>query len=128
MPAGGIRVLITDDEPQVRRALRRLLERDRLFTIIGEAGDGEEAARIARDHQPTAVILDLAMPGKDGLAAIPDIIKASPESKIVVLSSMAPYNDNAQKARELGAHAVLNKFTPPRKLLQAVADAVSEKE
>lgn len=124
-PPGTIRVLIVDDEASMRRALRRVFEADRRFTVVAEARDGAEAAREAEAEQPSAVTLDLAMPNMDGLAAIPQIRRASPGTKIIVLSGVAAY-DAAVRARQLGAHAVLSKLTSPRKLRAAVATAVTE--
>lgn len=122
-----IRTLIVDDDPQVRRVLRRILEGDKRFEVAGEAADGREAVAQVAAQNPDAVILDLAMPDHDGLETIPEILQSSPGCKIVVLSSMV-FGELPQKAVEAGAHAVLSKNTPPRKLLKALSEAVASDE
>ncbi len=97
-----IRVLVVDDVPDVRNLLRMNLEIDGRFEIIGEAGNGNEAIKLVQELQPDAVILDLMMPGKSGIEAIPDIIRDSPDTKIVVLT--AHDERRRMKAEAAGAH------------------------
>src|SRR3712207_5091305 len=97
-----IRVLVVDDVDDVRHLLRMNLEIDGRFEIIGEAGDGEEAVQLVRELHPDAVILDLMMPKKSGIEAIPEIIMSSPETKIVVLT--AHDERRRLKAEAAGAH------------------------
>jgi DNA-binding NarL/FixJ family response regulator len=75
--------------------------------------------------QPSAVILDLAMPNTNGMQAIPELLKVSPETKIVVFSSMAPFAGTGTEALDLGASLVLSKDTPPRKLMKALLSVIS---
>lgn len=103
------RVLIADDVPDIRSMMRFWLDsEDREFVVVGEASDGREAIAVAREQQPNAVILDLSMPHMDGLQAIPEILKCSPRSKIVVLSGFDAMT-MSRRAIELGAHAYLEK-------------------
>lgn len=103
-----LRVLVVDDTPDIRFLLRFTLERDGIFEVVDEAGDGAEAIRLAAHHQPDVVLLDLAMPKMDGLEALPHIRVQSPESKIVVLSGFNAGQMSAQ-ALSLGAASYMEK-------------------
>ncbi len=103
----AVRVLIADDAPDIRLLLKMYLTDSRL-EVIGEATNGAEAVDMARDQQPEAIILDLAMPVMDGLEAIPLIKEVSPATKIVVLSGFDAER-MAQKAISLGAETYLQK-------------------
>lgn len=81
-----IRVLIVDDVADLRMMVRIALEVDGRFRIVGEAGDGIEAVELANRLKPDVVVLDISMPHMDGLEAIPEIHRRSPESRILVLS------------------------------------------
>jgi signal transduction histidine kinase len=78
--------------------------------------DGAEAVKLAEEHQPDAVLLDLAMPVKDGLQAIPEIRTGSPDTKILVLSGFTA-TEMRPEAFRLGAHAYLEKGSPPDRLI-----------
>jgi signal transduction histidine kinase len=108
----ALRVLVADDTPDLRELLRFALERQGGFTVVGEAADGLEAVALARREQPDAVLLDLAMPQMDGLQAIPEILAASPATKIVVFSGFEAAA-LANEALERGAQAYLPKGTMP---------------
>ena len=123
----AIRVLVADDEDLVRRSLQRLFERDKRFEWVGEAADGKEAVEKVIAQTPDVILLDLAMGGNDGLDAIKEIRAAAPDTKIVVLSSMVRYAETGEKALGLGAHKVLDKFTPPRQLAKAILEVTKEK-
>src|SRR5919108_735411 len=103
-----IRVLLADDTPEIRMLLRATLDSDGRFAVTGEATDGLEAVDLARDHQPDAVILDLAMPVMDGLQAIPLIREESPGTKIVILSGFDS-GQMAEEAKRRGADAYFEK-------------------
>jgi signal transduction histidine kinase len=105
-----LRVVIADDTADIRRLLRELLALEEDLTVVGEAADGLEAIEAARANHPDAVLLDLAMPRMDGLEALPQILAASPRTKIVVLSGFE-VAAMADKAMECGAHAYLPKGT-----------------
>ena len=114
------RVLIVDDTPEIRRLLRINFEHEPDFTVVGEAGDGAAAIELARAHAPELVVLDLAMPVMDGLQAIPEIRRCSPETKILVFSGFAS-GSVADEVRDLGAHAYLEKGAHPREILSKLA-------
>ena len=85
---GSVRVLLVDDVDSVRAALRALLEGDERFEIVGEAVDAEGAVERARDLQPNLIVLDVAMPGGDGLTVVPQLRVAAPDAAIVLLTVM----------------------------------------
>lgn len=103
-----IRVLIADDSDDIRLMLRTALESDGRFEIVGEAIDGDEAARMAGDLRPRAVVLDLAMPKVDGLDAIPMIKGVAPETRVLVFTC-SPAALKGTEATALGADAYLEK-------------------
>lgn len=79
-------IVLADDHTVVRNALRMLLDAEPGFEVVAEAGDADTAVRYVRGHKPTVLILDLNMPGRSSLEAIPDIREASQETEIVVLT------------------------------------------
>ena len=81
-------VLIIDDALFLRTILRRMFEEDGNFEIIGEGTDGFEAIDKARSLQPDIITMDLVMPGLDGLKAVEKIVSISPQSKIIMMSSV----------------------------------------
>jgi DNA-binding NarL/FixJ family response regulator len=83
-----VRVLLADDHELAREALRSVLAREPDFAIVGEARDGQEAVALARRVQPDVVIMDLRMPGLDGIAATRQVLAAVPATRVVVLTSL----------------------------------------
>jgi NarL family two-component system response regulator LiaR len=116
-----IHVLIADDHAIVREGLRALIETEPGIALVGEASDGLEAIRLARALKPDVILLDLVMPHKDGLAAIPEIKKDQPDARILVLTSFAE-DDKVFPAIKAGALGYLLKDTTPQGLLQAIRD------
>ncbi|MCU1590953.1 MAG: hypothetical protein JWP11_2209 [Frankiales bacterium] len=106
--AGALRVMLADDAEDIRLLLRLTLTTGHGFDVVAEAGDGEEAVRLAAQHRPDVILLDLSMPVMDGLQAIPEIRRTSPETRIVILSG---FDEARMKpvAMELGADAYLEK-------------------
>ena len=76
MPSTPVRVLLVDDHPVMRDGLQQLLERTGEFEVVGHAGDGEEAERMARELVPDLVIMDVLMPRRDGIEACREIMDA----------------------------------------------------
>jgi len=99
--AEGISIVLADDHTVVRRGLRMLLEDEPGFEVVAEAEDAEGAVRYVRGHKPDVLLLDLNMPGKPSLEAIPEIQEVSPETKIVVLT-MQREPAFARQALQLG--------------------------
>jgi two-component system response regulator NreC len=81
-----IRVLIVDDHAVVRSGLRHVLDAEEGIEVVGEAGDAQHAVFETRAKKPDVVLMDVVMPGKSGIEAIPEVLKDAPEAKILVLS------------------------------------------
>lgn len=116
-----IRVVLADDTAEIRKLLRLTLEIDGRFQILDEAGDGEAAVTITADTRPDAIVLDLAMPVKDGLQAIPEIKERSPETKILVLSGFDA-DQMSDEALSRGADAYIEKGGDLDDLAEALVD------
>lgn len=97
-----IRVLMADDHPVVRMGIQALLAHESDMAVVGEAGDGGEVVALYREHEPDVVLMDLRMPGQDGVAAIRAIVDADPDARIVALTS---YEGDADIYRALDAGA-----------------------
>ena len=108
------RVLIVDDHPLTREALASLLSQHG-FDVVGDANDGGEAIEQARRLRPDLVLLDLTMPGMDGLTALPRIREAAPESEVVVLTASGT-EENLLAAIRAGAAGYLLKSEPPERI------------
>ncbi len=114
-PASGahgspIRVLITDDSAVVRGLVTRWLKEAEGIEVVAKASDGIAAVKLAREHQPDVVILDVEMPRLDGLAALPQILKAAPKTKVVMASTLTHRNaDITLRALSAGAADYLPK-------------------
>jgi len=80
-------ILIVDDSPFSRRAIRNIIEQNRLSNIIIEAGDGVEAVMKFKEHKPTLVTMDVLMPKADGIQALRAIRKLDPNAKVIMISS-----------------------------------------
>ena len=115
----SIHVLIVDDHKLVRSGLRLLLEAEPDVSVDDEAGDAEQAIRLARLHKPDVVLLDVVMPGRSGLDAAPEILEAAPKAKILVLS-MQDDPSYVREAFAVGATGYLLKEAADAELVQAV--------
>jgi NarL family two-component system response regulator YdfI len=117
-----IRILIADDHEVVREGLRLILEAEDDFVVVGEAADGREAIELVRDHQPQVVLMDLRMPGMDGLTAIKHLCQQWPDINIVILTT---YNEDALMIEGLrsGARSYLLKDTKRQVLFDTLRAA-----
>src|SRR3954464_8671382 len=111
-----MRILLVDDHPLTRGALSSLLE-SHGFTVAGEADDGEQAIELARRLLPDLVLLDLSMPGTDGLQALPRLREAAPASEVVVLTASGT-EENLLAAIRGGAAGYLLKSEPPERIAE----------
>jgi DNA-binding NarL/FixJ family response regulator len=118
------RVLVVDDHQVVREGVRMVLEADDAMKIVGEAGDGAEAVRLARMLRPDVVVMDLAMPAADGLTAIAAIRAELSETEVVVLTS-ADDTASATGAIRAGAIGYLVKDSGAEELRRAVRAAAA---
>jgi NarL family two-component system response regulator LiaR len=114
----------------VRQGLRTFLELQDTsalpIEVVGEAANGLEAVKLAKQTQPDIVLLDLVMPEMDGLQATPQILEASPGSRVVILTSFGE-EDKVLPAIRAGAQGYLLKDIPPTELVQAVREAYQGK-
>jgi two-component system, NarL family, invasion response regulator UvrY len=108
--AGLIRVVIADDEADIRALLRFVLEADGRFAVVGEAEDGAATLRVLAAQQPDIVVLDLMMPEVSGIEVLPDIRRRWPAARVVIYSA-AP-----DTVGTLDVAAVLDKGQPLRSL------------
>ena len=120
-------LLIVDDDASMRDLLRLTFELHPKLEVLAEAANGSDAVTAAKEHKPDAVILDVMMPGTDGLEALPRILEVSPDSKIIVFSAYATV-PIVQQALEAGASLVLEKTVPQRDVVAAVLDLVPSAE
>jgi DNA-binding NarL/FixJ family response regulator len=103
-----ITVLLVDDHSLVRRGFRRMLEDESDMEVVGEAGDGEESIRLAKELHPQVVVMDCALPGMNGLQATRQIIENSPETAVLMLS-MHSENTWVRQAIDAGAKGYILK-------------------
>ena len=116
MNQAPVRTLLADDVFDLRFMVKLALERSGRFEVIAEAENGDQAVELAKQHQPELVLLDVSMPVKDGLEALPDIRSVSPNAKVVMLSGFEA-SRLASTALESGAAAYLEKGIPPNELV-----------
>ena len=121
-----MRILLADDHTIVRQGLRKILEENRDWQVVGEAGNGREAVRLALELQPEVAILDIGMPLLNGIEAARQIARRLPDTKILILSMHA---DEAYiiQALEAGAKGYLLKDTADADLLGAVTAVIRGK-
>jgi DNA-binding NarL/FixJ family response regulator len=117
-----IRVLVVDDHAVVREGLRTFLELQEEIEVVGEAADGREAVRTAAELRPDVILMDLVMPRLDGVAAMRELRRRLPSSRVIVLTSFAE-DDRLLPAIQAGAAGYLLKDVEPRELARAVRSA-----
>ncbi len=112
-----MRLLLVDDNAEVREGLRVMLELSEGIEVVGMAGEGWEALKLAEECLPDVVLMDIRMPAMDGLEATRLIKLLRPEIRVIALTLYQSYRDDALAA---GAEAVLVKGCPMTELLEAV--------
>ena len=118
------RVMIVDDHQIVRVGLTQVLEQTGEFEVVGQAGDGEEAVRIAAEVAPDVVVMDVMMPGKDGVEACREIMENAPGARVVMLTASTEENAVVE-AVAAGATGFLQKETGRDRLLSTVRDVAA---
>ena len=116
-----IRILIVDDHPIVREGLAAVLNAQDDMEVIAEAGDGDEAVTRFRDLTPDIVLMDLAMPGTDGVAAIHRIREVEAQANVVVLTAYDT-DDRIFQAVQAGARGYLLKGAPREEIFRAIRE------
>ncbi|KQX49519.1 MULTISPECIES: response regulator transcription factor [unclassified Streptomyces] len=124
MAGQPIRVVIADDEPLIRAGIRMILNSDEEIAVVGEAADGREAVEAARAHAADVVLLDIQMPVLDGLSALPELRRAAPAARVIVLTTFGE-RENVLRALEHGGAGFLLKDTAPAELIRAVRAAAA---
>jgi NarL family two-component system response regulator LiaR len=114
-----IRVLIADDHAVVRQGLRTFLELQDDIEVVADACDGEEAVAAARDDRPDVVLMDLVMPGVDGIEATRRILRERPGTRVIALTSFLD-DDKVRPAGRAGAAGYLLKDVEPGELVRAI--------
>ena len=118
-PPARIRVLLVDDHAVVRQGLRAFLQLQPDIEVVGEAASGPEAVEAAASHRPDVVLMDLVMPGGDGVTAIAALTRANPLVRVLALSSFAD-DDQVFGAMQAGAAGYLLKDVEPDDLAAAI--------
>ncbi|KAB7744124.1 response regulator [Nostocoides sp. F2B08] len=119
-----VRVLLVDDHAMMRAGLASVLGSDPEIEVVGEAGDGAAAVSQARRLTPDVVLMDVEMPGVDGVTAIGQLARVAPSARCLVLTTF-DVDDYVLGALRAGAAGFLLKTTPPRDLIRAVKDCAA---
>lgn len=123
---GRIRLVIVDDHRVVRSGLSALLMAFDDLKLVGQAGDGEEAVRVCSEVMPDVVLMDLLMPGMDGIAATRAIRERRPETQVIALTSFGD-QEHVQEALKAGAIGYLLKDASDEELVTAIRNAAAGK-
>jgi len=115
-----LRILLADDHQMFTQSLRSVLEREK-FEVVGEATDGHEAVKLAEKHRPDIAVLDLGMPGLNGLSAAREIEKVSPDTKTIILTSH-PDEQYVVDALRAGATGYVLKTRASADLVAAIRE------
>lgn len=112
-------MLVADDHPVVRKGLQSCLSRAGRLRLVGEAADGDEALRKARELQPDVVLMDISMPGMNGLMVTEMLRKELPQVKVLVVS-VQRNKDAIFRVIQAGAHGYVSKEAPSEEVIQAI--------
>src|SRR4029077_7834955 len=112
-------VLIADDQALVRVGLRKILENEPQTTVVGEAGNGQDAVAAARRLRPDVVLMDIRMPVLDGIEATRRIVRAQPSTRVLILTTFG-LDDYVYDALRAGASGFMLKDAPPEEIAAAV--------
>ena len=114
-----VRVVLIDDDPLVRAGLKLMLGGREGVDFVGEGGDGSEAAALVAEHRPDVLLMDIRMPGKDGLTATEELMAQEDAPRVVILTTFDS-DDSVLRALAAGAAGFLLKDTPPDRMLEAI--------
>jgi len=116
-------IVVADDHPLVRRGLRAVLEAEPDLRVVGEAGDGREALQLVEQLQPNVLMLDLMMPRLNGMAALTQVTRRFPHTRVIILS-MHSYESYVLQALRSGAAAYVLKEASAAELVHAVHQVI----
>ena len=114
-----VAIAVVDDDPMVRAALAMMVGGRSGISVVGEAGDGEEALSVVPESGADVVLMDIRMPVRDGLSATEVLLARQPELKVIVLTTFDT-DDMVLRALRTGAAGFLLKDTPPARLVEAI--------
>ena len=114
-----VRVVLIDDDPLVRAGLKLMLGGREGVDFVGEGSDGSEAAALVAEHRPDVLLMDIRMPGKDGLTATEELMAQKDAPRVVILTTFDS-DDAVLRALAAGAAGFLLKDTPPDRMLEAI--------
>ncbi|ABU60255.1 response regulator [Roseiflexus castenholzii] len=121
-----ITILLVDDDPNIRRGLRMNLALEPDFAVVGEAGDGWDALRLARELQPDAVVMDIRLPSLDGLSAAERLRQSQLRCAVIILT-LYDEPSNRARARQIGVAAFLSKSASADALKQTLRNITFDK-
>ena len=114
-----MRIAIVDDDPLVRMGLRAIMASEPGWDVVGEAGDGDAAIALAAELEPDVILMDVRMPGRDGLDATRAIVAAGSDARVLVLTTFE-VDEYVFEAMRSGASGFVLKRLPPAELIEAV--------
>jgi two-component system, NarL family, invasion response regulator UvrY len=117
-----IKILIADDHAIVRQGLRKIVDIDAGMKVVGEAANGAELLNLVREQSADVVILDLSMPGRNGLETLKDLKRLYPSLAVIILS-IHPEDQYAVRAFKAGASGYMTKESVPEELVKAIRQA-----
>ncbi|MFF5502766.1 response regulator [Streptomyces roseolus] len=120
----AVKVVVADDEPLIRAGIRMILNSDPDIQVVAEAANGRDAVDAARAHAADVVLLDIQMPVLDGLSALPELRRAAPAARVIILTTFGE-RENVLRALEHGSAGFLLKDTAPTELIGAVRAAAA---
>src|SRR5258706_5282344 len=116
---GTVRIVIADDHPIVRDGLKKLLQLEDDFEVVGEAGDGREVLEKVQELDPDVLLLDLRMPNLDGLSALQALQQVNKRTRVIVLTASEDKNEFVQ-AMKLGCSGIVLKQTAPDLIVKSI--------
>lgn len=121
-----IEIVIADDAPFIREIVKQVFKNTNM-QIVGEACDGEEAVKLAKEKRPKVILMDLVMPKKSGIEATKEILEALPMTKVVAFTTI-DQNSMVLKALEAGCCDYVTKPFKPEDLIRSISAAIENKK